>query len=77
VPLTTKPDDREAQFKMGTGGWDPKRRTSYARVWRLVDIAPDAMRREGAVLDEERFLALVGLVDRYYDVTRPPAEPAD
>ena len=71
IPLTTRPDDREAQYKLGTGGWDPKRRTSYARIWRLVDIPPDAMRREGAVLDAERFDALVRMVDRYYDVTRP------
>lgn len=71
IPLTTRPDDREAQFKMGTGGWDPKRRTSYARIWRLVDIAPDAMRREGAILDADRFDSLVRMVDRYYDVTLP------
>lgn len=77
IPLTTKPDDREAQFKMGTGGWDPKRRTSYARIWRLVDIPPHAMRREGGVLDAERFDALVQMVDRYYDVTLPPPVSTD
>lgn len=77
IPLTTKPDDREAQFKMGTGGWDPKRRTSYARIWRLVDIGPHSMRREGAILDAERFDALVRMVDKYYDVTLPAVDSTD
>jgi hypothetical protein len=76
IPLTTKPDDREAQYKIGTGGWDPKRRTSYARIWRLVDIAPQSMRREGAILDAERFDALVRTVDRYYDVKLPAGDDA-
>ena len=68
IPLTTKPDDREAQFKLGTGGWDPQHRVSYARIWRMVDFPPEAMRREGAVLDSERFKALVRMVGKYYDV---------
>lgn len=71
IPLTTKADDREAQFRLGTGGWDPRRRTSYARVWRLVDIDPGQMRREGAILDADRFEGLVAMVDRYYDVKLP------
>ena len=71
IPLTTKADDREAQYKLGTGGWDPRRRTSYARIWRLVDIPPTTMRREGGVLDAERFEGLVRVVDRYYDVKLP------
>jgi hypothetical protein len=71
VPLTTKRNEREAQVNMGTGGWDPKRRTSYARVWRLLDVAPDSARREGSVLDVQRFEALVRAVDEYYDVKIP------
>lgn len=71
VPLTTQRNDREAQVNMGTGGWDPKRRTSYARVWRLLDIAPDSARREGSVLDVQRFEALVRAIDEYYDVKIP------
>ncbi len=71
VPLTTKPNDREAQINLGTGGWDPKRRTSYARIWRMLDIDADRTRREGAVLDERRFEALVKAVDKYYEIRRP------
>jgi hypothetical protein len=73
VPLTTKPNDREAQVNLGTGGWDPKRRTSYARIWRMLDIDADRTRREGSVLDERRFEALVKAVDEYYEIRRPAA----
>lgn len=71
VPLTTRHNRREAQVSVGTGAWDPKRRRSYARIWRLVDVEPDAVRREGAALDRERFDAVVAAVDEYYDVRRP------
>jgi hypothetical protein len=71
VPLTTQADDREAQVPIGTGGWDPQRRVSYARVWRMLDLDPDGMRREGAILDPDRFAALVAAVDHYYDVKLP------
>ena len=71
VPLTTKRNEREAQVNMGTGGWDPKRRTSYARVWRMLDVAPESARREGSVLDVPRFEALVRAIDEYYDVKIP------
>ena len=71
VPLTTKRNHREAQINMGTGGWDPKRRTSYARIWRMCDIDPERTRREGSVLDMRRFEALVRAVDEYYDVRLP------
>ena len=60
-------------LELGTGGWDPKRRTSYARIWRMVDIDPESTRREGAVLDARRFERLVEMVDRYYDVQTPTA----
>lgn len=77
IPLTTKRNDREAQVKLGAGGWDPKRRTSYARIWRMVDVEPGHMRREGAVLDATRFEQLVEMVDRYYEVRMPaPGSPA-
>lgn len=71
VPLTSKPDDREAQVNVGTGGWDPQQRVSYGRIWRMLDIDPGSMRREGAVLDRPRFDEVVAAVDHYYDVTYP------
>jgi hypothetical protein len=70
VPLTTKRDEREAQIAVGAGDWDPKRRPSYARIWRMLDVDPGDTRREGAVLDRIHFEEVVGAVDRYYDVRR-------
>ena len=75
VPLTTRRNEREAQLNMGTGGWDPKRRTSYARIWRMLDVDPESCRREGSVLDVRRFEALVHAVDEYYDVRVPSKRP--
>jgi hypothetical protein len=73
IPLTTKPDDRELQVEVGTGDWDPKRRTSYARIWRMLDVQPASMRREGAVLPRDRFDRVIAAVERHYDVRRAAA----
>ena len=37
---------------------------------RLLTIDPDDVRREGAVLDENRFNDVVGNVDKYHDIVR-------
>ena len=68
VPLTTQRDEREAQVEIGVGAWDSQRRVSYARIWRIFDIDPSRMRREGAVIERARFETVVKAVDRYYDV---------
>lgn len=77
VPLTTRSDDREAQIEVGVGDWDPQRRVSYARIWRMLDVDPDQMRREGAIIDRARFDLIVAAVDQYYDVhtSDTPAAP--
>jgi hypothetical protein len=73
VPLTTKRSDREAQIAIGSGGWDPKRRPSYARIWRMLDLEDKGMRREGSVLPRERFDKVIAAVDEYYEVRHPKA----
>ena len=40
---------------VGTGAWDRHGRESEARTDRILRVDPDAVRREGAVLDRERF----------------------
>ncbi len=64
VMLTSRDHDRdEAQERragrewvdIGTGGWDRQGRPSEVRVNRIVRIDPDAVRREGAVLPQDRF----------------------
>ena len=62
--LTSKDHDRdhaqEAQQgrhwqDIGSGAWDGRGRPSEVRVDRILRVDPAAVRREGAVLDRERF----------------------
>ncbi len=55
VPLTSKAKDNELQVPVGTGSWDREGRPSYAKVERLLDVVPDRVRREGAVLSRQHF----------------------
>ena len=59
VPLTSKAHHNEAQVPVGAGRWDRDGRPSYAKVERLLDIEPGAVRREGAILDRAHFDAVV------------------
>jgi hypothetical protein len=49
---------------------DPKRRDSWAKVDRLLTIDPDDVRREGAVLDKNRFDDVVGNLAKYHELVR-------
>lgn len=40
---------------LGAGTWDRKGRPSEVRVDRILQLSPDRVRREGAVLDRKRF----------------------
>ncbi|MEK0156862.1 type II toxin-antitoxin system PemK/MazF family toxin [Arthrobacter oryzae] len=58
--LTSKDHDQdrrddESYVEIGTGSWDRQRRPSEAKLDRIVQISPDDIRREGAVLDRQRF----------------------
>jgi hypothetical protein len=64
VALTSKRHEREPQVAVGTGSWDREGRPSYAKVDRVVDVDERTMRREGAVLDRDRFLAVIDGVRR-------------
>lgn len=66
--LTSKDHDRDAEqevragrfwLDLGSGPWDPRGRPSEVRLNRLLDVDAAAIRREGAVLDEARFSAVV------------------
>ncbi len=66
--LTSKDHDRDAAdearwgrhwMDLGTGAWDSKGRPSEVRLDRVLRIAPGRMRREGSVLDRQRFDAVV------------------
>jgi mRNA-degrading endonuclease toxin of MazEF toxin-antitoxin module len=62
VPLTSHQRRAERQVAVGKGPWDRDGRTSFAKVDRLVEFAPEDMRREGAVLQRRRFDAVVAAV---------------
>lgn len=64
VMLTSKDHDRDARRQhaagrewvdIGAGGWDRSGRPSEVRVDRIIRVDPVAIRREGAVLAQERF----------------------
>lgn len=50
----------ERWLDLGVGAWDAQRRPSEVRLDRVLRLAPDAVRREGAVLDRGRFDQVVG-----------------
>jgi hypothetical protein len=68
VALTSK--HKPHTVEVGSGPWDSQGRPSYAKVDRLLDIEPDQVRREGAVLGRRRFDLVVEAVDRLHDVVR-------
>ena len=52
----------EGRFWMdiGAGTWDPHGRPSEIRLDRVLRVDPRQVRREGAILDEARFDAVIG-----------------
>ncbi len=76
LALTSKDHDRDHEqearagrhwLDLGTGPWDSRGRPSEVRLDRLLRVDPDDVRREGAVLDEPRFAAVVRAARPYLD----------
>jgi hypothetical protein len=44
-----------AWIAIGTGSWDHEARASWVRLDRVLDVPEEGIRREGAVLDRQRF----------------------
>lgn len=64
LPLTSKDHERDASqeasvgrhwLDIGSGPWDTRGRPSEVRLDRLLEIRPHDVRREGAVLDKQKF----------------------
>jgi len=73
--LTSKDHDRDAEqeahwgrywMDVGTGGWDSERRPSEVRLDRLLVLAPEAIRREGAALDPAMFEGVVAEARKHH-----------
>ena len=54
---------------LGAGGWDRQDRPSEVRLDRVLQIRADSIRREGAVLDRERFEAVAAGLRRRHGWT--------
>lgn len=68
VPLTSKPHHNELQVVVGTGPWDRGGRVSFAKVERLLEVDPQQVRREGAVLERQHFDDVVAGVRRVHRI---------
>jgi hypothetical protein len=60
---------------IGSGAWDRESRPSEARLDRLLVLAPEAVRREGAVLDRAVFEAVVAAARQFHPLGGPPTGP--
>ncbi|MBG0823397.1 type II toxin-antitoxin system PemK/MazF family toxin [Planomonospora sp. ID91781] len=54
-----RPDD---WLELGPGHWDRGGRVSYLRLDRIFELGEDDIRREGAVLDRDRFLRVAAVL---------------
>jgi hypothetical protein len=74
VPLTSKDHrndpHRGGQVAVGSGPWDRSGRPSFATIDRLLDVVPEQVRREGAVLPKPTYDAVVAGVARAHRGTR-------
>ena len=70
VALTSKQTGRDDHVEVGSGPWDARGRTSYAKVDRLLDIDPRDVRREGAILNRRSFDTVIQAVERRHDLAR-------
>ena len=75
--LTSKDHDRDAEdearhgrhwMDIGAGAWDAERRPSEVRLYRLIILRDDAIRREGAAVSREVFDRVVAEARRYHAV---------
>ena len=56
--MLSSQDERDGQrgwLALGPGAWDREQRPSWVRLDRVLEVAEDGIRREGAVLDRRRF----------------------
>jgi hypothetical protein len=57
-------DDSDDWVDLGSGAWDRDGRESYLRLDRVFALDEDDIRREGAVLDPERFAEVAAVLMR-------------
>ncbi|WP_214102721.1 type II toxin-antitoxin system PemK/MazF family toxin [Acrocarpospora catenulata] len=62
--LSSKGDGGDEWLPLGSGAWDRSGRPSYLRVDRVFELAEDDIRREGAILDQDRFVRVAAFLMR-------------
>lgn len=74
LPMTSKDHDRDARQEasqgrywvdLGAGDWDRRRRPSEAALHRILRLDPASIRREGAIVDRDRFEQVIAALIRY------------
>lgn len=84
-PLTSKDHDRDEEQEraegrvwvdIGAGAWDSRRRPSEAGIHRVIRIDPQAIRREGAVLDQAHFRQVVAALVGFHGHRRAHQGPS-
>jgi PemK-like, MazF-like toxin of type II toxin-antitoxin system len=61
-----KRDGQPNWFALGTGDWDGDHRPSWLRLDRVLDVHEDNIRREGSILDRQRFDTVAGILRTSY-----------
>jgi hypothetical protein len=59
-------EDSDEWLDLGSGGWDHEGRESYLRLDRVFALDEDDIRREGAVLEPERFARVAAVLTRLH-----------
>jgi PemK-like, MazF-like toxin of type II toxin-antitoxin system len=59
-------DGQRHWYALGPGAWDRENRPSWVRLDRVLKVAEDGIRREGAVLDRNRFEAVARQLRSHY-----------
>ncbi|WP_239161751.1 type II toxin-antitoxin system PemK/MazF family toxin [Acrocarpospora phusangensis] len=62
--LSSKGGGGDEWLPLGAGTWDREVRPSYLRLDRVFELDEDDIRREGAVLDKERFVRVAAVLMR-------------
>jgi len=69
VMLTSKDKNNSSHrnpdyVDIGTGAWDRQGRPSEVKLDRIIRVAPGSVRREGAILDKDRFSTVIDALAR-------------
>src|SRR3954451_23049292 len=59
-------DGQRHWLALGPGTWDREERPSWLRLDRVLRMPEDSIRREGSVLDKQRFVRVADLLRRSY-----------